>query len=382
MPTVRTRPKRFWAIATRRNKPVRIGIIGAGQLGQMLGFAAQNLDVECRFVDPAKNPPAAVCGKVVQSAFDDPAALMALADTCDVITYEFENVPVDALLHIEGIAPVYPPAAALRHSQDRLDEKKLFNELDIPLPGYHAVESRPDLDDAADKLGLPMVIKTRRLGYDGKGQFVVRTADALDAAWDELGGQALIAEQWVPFDYEVSCIGVRSVGGEVAIYPLSRNLHVDGILRVSRSPVAAPELTKLASDYVNRLLNRLDYVGVLALELFVVGDKLLANEFAPRVHNSGHWSIEGSETSQFENHLRAILDLPMGSTASTGHAGMVNLIGEIPAATLSLQIGELHDYGKSSRPGRKLGHITVVANSAEERDRLVGLIEQNVTQRT
>jgi 5-(carboxyamino)imidazole ribonucleotide synthase len=227
-----------------------------------------------------------------------------------------------------------------------------------------------------------MVIKTRRLGYDGKGQFLAKTTSALDAAWDELGGQALIAEQWVPFDYEVSCIGVRSIAGEVAIYPLSRNIHVDGILRVSRSPVDEPDLTKLASEYVHRLLDRLDYVGVLALELFAIGDKLLANEFAPRVHNSGHWSIEGSETSQFENHLRAIMDLPLGSTASTGHSGMVNLIGEISAATSSQQIGQLHDYGKSPRPGRKLGHITVVADSAAERDQLIDLLEQCVTQRT
>ena len=361
---------------------MRIGIIGAGQLGQMLGFAARDLDVECRFVDPSTNPPAATCGKVIQSAFDDPVALVALADTCDVITYEFENVPVAALQHIEGIAPVYPPAAALRHSQDRLDEKKLFDELQIPLPGYHAIDTREDMDIAADKLGLPMVIKTRRLGYDGKGQFVAREATDLDSAWDQLGGQALIAEQWVPFDYEVSCIGVRSVGGEIAVYPLARNVHIDGILSTSRSPVDEPELAKVASDYVQRLLDRLDYVGVLALELFVVGDTLLANEFAPRVHNSGHWSIEGSETSQFENHLRAIMNLPLGSTASKGHAGMVNLIGEIPTATRSLKIGQLHDYGKAPRPGRKLGHVTVVAQTAEERDRLVGIIDENVTQLT
>ena len=358
---------------------MRIGIIGAGQLGQMLGFAARDLDIEVRFIDPSDNPPAAQCGKVIQSAFDDPVALVALADTCDVITYEFENVPVAALQHIEGIAPVYPPATALRHSQDRLDEKKLFDELDIPLPGYHAIDTRADMDVASDKLGLPMVIKTRRFGYDGKGQFVVKQTADLDAAWDELGGQALIAEQWVPFDYEISCIGVRSISGEIAIYPLSRNVHIDGILRTSRSPVDEPELAAKASDYVHRLLSHLDYVGVLALELFVTGDELLANEFAPRVHNSGHWSIEGSETSQFENHLRAILDLPLGSTANTGHAGMVNLIGEISGATRSLGIGELHDYGKAPRAGRKLGHLTVVADTAEQRDALVGLIDNSVT---
>lgn len=358
---------------------MRIGIIGAGQLGQMLGFAARDLDIEVRFVDPSDNPPAAQCGKVIQCAFDDPVALVALADTCDVITYEFENVPVAALQHIEGIAPVYPPATALRHSQDRLDEKKLFDKLGIPLPGYHAIDTREDMDIAADKLRLPMVIKTRRFGYDGKGQFVVKQAVDLDAAWDELGGQALIAEQWVPFDYEISCIGVRSISGEVAIYPLSRNIHTDGILRTSRSPVDEPELAAKASDYVHRLLDHLDYVGVLALELFVTGDELLANEFAPRVHNSGHWSIEGSETSQFENHLRAILGLPLGSTASTGHAGMVNLIGEISDATKALGVGVLHDYGKAPRAGRKLGHVTVVADTAEQRDALVEKIDNCVT---
>jgi len=371
MPIARTRPTRSLATATPQSNPVRIGIIGAGQLGQMLGFAAHDLNVECRFVDPSEYPPAAACGKVIQSAFDDPVALIALANICDVITYEFENVPVEALQHIEGITPVYPPAAALRHSQDRLDEKKLFDDLKIPLPGYHVIDTRADIDEAANKLGLPMVIKTRRLGYDGKGQFIANELADLDAAWGELGGQALIAEQWVPFDYEVSCIGVRNVDGDIAIYPLSRNVHVDGILRTSRSPVDEPELAEKASVYVNRLLDHLDYVGVLALELFVTGEQLLANEFAPRVHNSGHWSIEGSETSQFENHLRAILNLPLGSTESKGHAGMVNLIGEIPEAVRQQEIGQLHDYGKEPRSGRKLGHITVVADTAEECDQLV-----------
>lgn len=358
---------------------MRIGIIGAGQLGQMLGFAARELDIECRFIDPAEKPPAAVCGKVIQSAFDNPVALIALAETCDVISYEFENVPVEALATIEGIAPVYPPPAALMHSQDRLDEKKLFDALKIPLPAYHAIDSRADMSVAAEKLGLPMVIKTRRLGYDGKGQFVAKSPADLDAAWEALGQHPLIAEQWVAFDYEVSCIGVRSVSGDIAIYPLSQNLHIDGILRTSRSPLDVPQLTEHASDYMKRLLDKLDYVGTLALELFVMGDKLLANEFAPRVHNSGHWTIEGSETSQFENHLRAVFDLPLGSTASRGHAGMVNLIGEISDATRANGIGVLHDYGKDARPGRKLGHITVIADTAEQRDALVEEIDKSVT---
>lgn len=358
---------------------MRIGIIGAGQLGQMLGHAARDLGIECVFVDPSDSPPAAECGDVIQRPFDDAEALAELAASCDVITYEFENVPVEALQAIDGDVPIYPPAAALRQAQDRLDEKQLFDELGIPLPGYRAIDTRADMEAAVDELGLPIVIKTRRLGYDGKGQFVIREHDDIDEAWMTLGSSPLIAEQWVPFDYEVSCIGARNVDGDIVIYPLSRNVHEGGILRTSKSPVDAPELAKRAEDYMRRMLSHLDYVGVLALELFVCGDDLLANEFAPRVHNSGHWTIEGSTTSQFENHLRAVLNNPLGSTGGLGHAGMVNLIGEIPDAARHLDHGVLHDYGKSARPGRKLGHITVTADTAEERDKYVDIISQSVT---
>ena len=358
---------------------MRIGIIGAGQLGQMLGFAARDLGVECRFLDPSISPPARVCGDVIQRPFDDAAALAELAADCDVITYEFENIPINALQQIEDKVAVYPPVDALRHAQDRLNEKRLFEQLGIPLPAYHAVATREDMIAAADVLGLPMVIKTRRLGYDGKGQFVVRAASDVDAAWAQLGAQALIAEQWVPFDYEVSSIGVRNVDGEIRIYALSHNVHEDGILRVSRSPVDAPLLAEKAAEYVRRLLLHLDYVGVLALELFMKDGELLANEFAPRVHNSGHWTIEGAATSQFENHLRAVMNLPLGSTANRGHAGMVNLIGEIPDGARALGESHLHDYGKAPRPGRKLGHITVLSDSAAGRDALVEQIYKTVT---
>ncbi len=361
---------------------MRIGIIGAGQLGQMLGHAAHDLGVECRFLDPSVSPPAAECGDVIQRPFDDADALAELAATCDVITYEFENVPVAALQQIAGKVPVFPPAAALRSAQDRLDEKRLFDELDIPLAGYRAIDNREDLEAAAASLGLPMVIKSRRFGYDGKGQFVVLEPDDIDKAWNSLGVQPLIAEQWVPFDFEVSCIGVRNADGDVRIYPLSRNEHDDGILRVSRAPVDAPELSNSAADYVRQLLEHLDYVGVLALEMFVKDGCLLANEFAPRVHNSGHWTIEGAATSQFENHLRAVMNLPLGSSASRGHAGMINLIGNIPDAARALTSAYLHDYGKTPRPGRKLGHITVVSDSAEDRDALVSKIAESVTQST
>jgi 5-(carboxyamino)imidazole ribonucleotide synthase len=356
---------------------MRVGIIGAGQLGQMLGFAGREMGIACRYLDPSDAPPAADAGQVIRRAFDDAEALDELANACDVITYEFENVPVDALLGIAGRVPVFPPPEALRKAQDRLTEKRLFDELEIPLPRYRAVDSLDDLRAAVEAIGLPLVLKTRRFGYDGKGQFVVTTADDIDNGWQELAGSALLAEEWLPFDFEVSAIGARAAGGEIAMYPLTRNEHADGILRRSRAPVDAPDLEAKAQDYMHRLLGRLDYVGVLALELFVVGDRLLANEFAPRVHNSGHWTIEGAETSQFENHLRAITNQPLGLTSCRGHAGMLNLIGEIPEAAANLQIPGcwLHDYGKSPREGRKLGHVTVVADSARERDERLQRVE-------
>jgi 5-(carboxyamino)imidazole ribonucleotide synthase len=265
----------------------------------------------------------------------------------------------------------------LRSAQDRLTEKRLFDELRIPLPRYGAVDSLDDLRAAAKSVALPLVLKTRRFGYDGKGQYVVKTANDIDEAWRELGGKPLIAEEWLDFDYEVSAIGVRSSSGETVMYPLTRNEHASGILRRSLAPADAPGLAQKAQTYMDALLSRLDYVGVLALELFVVGDRLLANEFAPRVHNSGHWTIEGAATSQFENHLRAVTGRPLGPTACRGHAGMLNLIGEIPEAARQLTVPGcwLHDYGKRPREGRKLGHITVVADSAQARDERLREVE-------
>jgi len=358
---------------------MRIGIIGAGQLGQMLGLAARDLDIECRFLDPSTSPPARTCGEVIQRPFDDAEALADLAATCDVVTYEFENVPVAALQRISDDVAVYPPLEALRQAQDRLLEKRLFERLGIPLPAYQTIDSLQDMVSAAGALGLPMVIKTRRLGYDGKGQFVVRKTSDIEPAWQALGTQPLIAEQWVPFDYEVSAIGVRSVDGEICYYALSQNVHENGILRTSRSPVDAPQLAARAANYMRLLLEHLDYVGVLALEMFVSGDQLLANEFAPRVHNSGHWTIEGAATGQFENHLRAVSNLGLGSTAGRGHAGMINLISDIPDKVRAIDNGFLHDYGKEPRAGRKLGHITVIGDTADHRDVLMDSINKTVT---
>lgn len=363
---------------------MRIGIIGAGQLGQMLGAAARELGFDCRFLDPAEAPPAASVGTVVRAAFDDVAALKSFAARCDVITYEFENVPVAALAVAAGSVPVYPPLAALENAQDRLIEKQLFSSLDIPLPGYRAIDKRKDLVAAAEQLGFPIVVKTRRFGYDGKGQFIVASAGETDDVWRQIAGRAAIAEAWVPFDAEVSIIGVRGRGGETAFWPLTQNEHAGGILRTSTAPAPQSALLAAAEDYIGRLLEHLNYVGVLALELFVVGDGLLANEYAPRVHNSGHWTIEGAKTSQFENHLRAIAGLPLGDTSARGHAGMLNLLGRVPAAVHDLAAADchVHDYGKAPRPGRKLGHITVVAATAGGRDRALADICQTVTERT
>lgn len=359
---------------------MRIGIIGAGQLGQMLGFAARAHGHTCFFLDPAAKPPAAKVGPVIQAPFDDRVALAVLAEKSDVLTYEFENVPVGALEELAGLIPVYPPLDALTNAQDRLMEKRLFETLDIPIPKYRRIDSAADIERAIGSIGLPVVVKTRRLGYDGKGQFVVRDAEQADAAWQQLGPAALIAEQWVEFDYEVSAIGVRGVDGDIETYSLTRNEHADGILRVSRAPVKEHALTAQAVGYLRSMLEHFDYVGVLALELFVVGQKLLANEFAPRVHNSGHWTIEGAETSQFSNHILAVAGDQPRATGNRGHAGMLNLIGEIPAAARRLAAGALHDYFKAPRPGRKLGHITVIADTADDRDRLIDEIAETVTE--
>ncbi len=353
---------------------MHIGIIGGGQLGQMLGFAARDLGMRCTFIDPSPNPPAAVCGQVIHAPFDDHDALSTLATDCDVVTYEFENVPVEALESISDRVPIYPPPDSLRLAQDRLTEKQLFDRLDIPLPAYRPVDSINDLENAAKAMGLPLVLKTRRLGYDGKGQFIVRDRADLETAWRQLGESDLIAEEWVDFDFEVSAIGARNATGEFITYPLTQNEHVDGILRISRAPLDDESLTQRAGKIMAALLESLDYVGVLALELFVVGDRLLANELAPRVHNSGHWSIEGAVPSQFTSHLIAISNGHLEAPRVRGYAGMLNLIGEIPAAAHNLPGSHLHDYGKDSRPGRKLGHITVIADSAVERDRLLAEI--------
>jgi 5-(carboxyamino)imidazole ribonucleotide synthase len=344
-----------------------VGILGAGQLGRMLALAGYPLGLEFLFLDKSPGTPAHQVAPSLFGEFTDAALLEQLAARCEVVTFDWENVPAAALDVLESRVAIAPPRAALATAQDRLLEKQLFARLRIPTNANAAVDSLADLRRAVDTIGLPGVLKTRRLGYDGKGQFVVRRPEDLDQAWEVLGSAPLLYEQLVPFDYEVSAIGVRSRSGEFAMYPLNRNLHKGGILRLTRAPWKAPKLEAAARRTLRKVMDHFDYVGVLAIEFFVRRGTLLANEMAPRVHNSGHWTIEGAATSQFENHLRAILGLPLGSTAATGHCAMLNLIGTMPdrAALLEEAGLHLHDYGKVARAGRKLGHITIVEGTAK-----------------
>jgi 5-(carboxyamino)imidazole ribonucleotide synthase len=350
---------------------MRIGIIGAGQLGQMLALAGYPLAQRFLFLDSSADAPGGQVGPMITGAFDDPASLDRLAAETDLVTYEFENVPVAALAAVTKSRPCHPPVEALRISQDRLLEKELFGRLGIPTPAFRAVDSRADLRAAVAAIGLPCVLKTRRLGYDGRGQHYLRRPVDVAAAWKSLGGVPLILEGFVDFDREVSIIGARSTGGETRCYPLCGNTHREGILRVTLAPATNARLQKVAERHLRRVMDHFGYAGVLTIEFFVQRGRLVANEMAPRVHNSGHWTIEGAVTSQFENHLRAIMGLPLGQTRAVGHSAMVNFIGTLPDRdrVLALPGAHHHDYGKAPRQGRKLGHCTIVARTAAERDR-------------
>ncbi len=349
---------------------MRVAIIGAGQLGQMLALAGIPLGLQFRFLDRSADTPGGRVAPIVVGEFEDPAKLLALAADADVVTFDWENISASALAVLGNKVAIHPSPQALATSQDRLLEKQLFRQLNIPTPAFAAVDSREQLREATRSIGLPGVLKTRRLGYDGKGQFVLRSEGDIGKAWKALGAQPLIYEAFVKFTREVSVIGARSTGGEIAIYPLSANVHHNGILRHTTAPYSHRSLQQQAQRHLRRVLRHFDYAGVLTIEFFVVRGRLLANELAPRVHNSGHWTIEGAATSQFENHLRAILGWPLGSTEARGHSGMVNFIGTMPEAAPLLRQPNLHlhDYGKSPRANRKLGHCTVVERSAARRD--------------
>ena len=355
---------------------MNVGIIGAGQLGRMLALAGYPLGHAFRFLDPAADACAGQVAPLITRPYDDPEGLSDLASWADVVTYEFENVPATATDRLAGRVPLFPPPRALEIAQDRLATKTFFRRLGIPTADFAPVASLTDLRDAVASLGTPCILKTRRLGYDGKGQAVISVPDDLSSAWETLGAGDHILEAFVPFDRELSVIAVRGRDGTIALYDLVENHHRSGILRLSLAPAPSttPALRAAAEAYARAVLTDLDYVGVLAIELFERDGELLANEMAPRVHNSGHWTIEGAETSQFENHVRAVTGLPLGSTALIGPSAMINIIGDLPPSEPLLAVpgAHLHLYGKAPRPGRKLGHVTVRAGDAAVRDERLG----------
>ncbi|HTV84518.1 MAG TPA: 5-(carboxyamino)imidazole ribonucleotide synthase [Dyella sp.] len=357
---------------TARRQPV-LGILGGGQLARMLALAAAPLGVNTLVVDSAPDACAGQVAPLRLADWTDYAALEKFAAEVDVVTFDFENVPAETAHWLAERVAVFPDPRALAVAQDRLAEKTLFRECGLQTPAFEAVDTRADLDRALATIGTPAILKTRRLGYDGKGQFRIKQASDAEAAWAALGAQAdahgLILEAFVPFERELSVLAVRARDGDFRIWPLTQNWHTDGVLSFSLAPAFDVQALQARAHELARILaERLGYVGVFALELFVKDGQLLGNEMAPRVHNSGHWTIEGAIASQFENHVRAVLGLPLGSTAARGFSGMFNWIGELPDATAALNTVDAHwhDYGKQPRPGRKVGHATVCAKEARE----------------
>ena len=357
-----------------------VGIVGGGQLGMMLAEAGARIGIDSLTLDPAPDSPASRVAPAIVGDYDDETALAQLAAAADVVTYEFENVPVASARFLAERVQVFPPPESLEFAQDRLLEKTLFEDVGLAVAPFSPVASKEELFEALDVIGVPSVLKTRRLGYDGKGQVRLESVDEAEDAWLAVGEVPSILESLVPFERELSILGVRGRDGETAFYPLVENVHRDGILRVSTAPApdVTPELQAMAERHALAVMERLGHVGVLAIELFAVGEDLLANEMAPRVHNSGHWTIEGAATSQFENHLRAICGLELGPTSLSAYSAMVNLIGSAPPEGSFEPDGgvHLHLYGKASRPGRKLGHVTVIGPDPDTRDRVLGRVTQ------
>lgn len=358
-----------------------VGILGGGQLARMLALAGAPLGLRFLVMDSLADACAAQFVPQLQADYRDQQALAEFASRIDVATFDFENVPASSAQWLAERVPVFPVPSALAVAQDRLAEKTLFRDLGIAVPAYARVDTRDDLERAVASIGLPAILKTRRLGYDGKGQFRLRQRGDIDAAWQALGAgaAALILEAMVPFQRELSVLAVRARDGEFRAWPITENWHCDGVLAASLAPAkVASALQHGALAAAQSIADALDYVGVFALELFECDGVLLANEIAPRVHNSGHWTIEGACTSQFENHLRAVLGLPLGSTAAIGHSCMLNWVGELPdsRAVLSSPCGHWHAYGKAARAGRKVGHATLTAPDREQLAEAVRTVAQ------
>ena len=356
---------------------MKVGILGAGQLGRMLALAGIPMNVEFVLFDPAKDACGQSLGEFINAPFDDQTRLQELADKVDVVTVEFEHISVESLQWLSQRVPVYPPPAAVATAQDRLLEKQMFAKLGIPTANYKAIDQEQAFIDYCSSSNQPMIAKSRHAGYDGKGQARINGGTDLNTTWKALAGVPLIVEDMIEFDREVSIIAVRDKNGATVFYPLCENIHANGILHCTKVRLNDP-MQQQAEDYSQRVMDELDYVGVLTFEYFHCGDQLMANEFAPRVHNSGHWSIEGADASQFENHVRAISGMPLGSTETRGPTAMVNLIGEMPPrdTVLSVEGAHWHDYGKQPRAGRKLGHITLHANNQQQFDERLAKLEK------
>jgi 5-(carboxyamino)imidazole ribonucleotide synthase len=343
--------------------------MGAGQLGQMLALAGRRLGLQFRFLSPDGSAAVGKFAELIIADYTNEAALAHFVEGLDVATYEFESIPSESVRFVAEKVPTFPSPLALETAQDRANEKACFEELGIPTAPFAVVDSMREVREALERIGVPAVLKSRRLGYDGKGQAVIRSREEIGSAWVKISGVPSIVEQMVKFSRELSIIAVRSRTGELAFYPMVENHHSEGILRFSLAPApnVSAETQSIAEDYAKRVMEHLDYVGVLAIEFFETEKGLVANEMAPRVHNTGHWTIEGADTSQFENHLRAIVGMPLGSTDMGGAAGMVNVIGIEPDVTRlrELQDVHVHMYGKTPAPRRKLGHITVTADDLD-----------------
>lgn len=347
---------------------MRIGLLGGGQLGRMLALAGYPLGHEFTFLDPSSDAPMSPLAAGIISLFTDHAALDRLARDSDVVTFEFENVGREAAERIAARVPMFPPPAALEIKVDRLLEKRFFDQLNIPTAPYGDASTENELLKQINALGAPVVVKTRKFGYDGKGQAVARSAEDAASIWRALGGAPVIVEKFIQFEREVSIIAVRGRDGMIQFYPVGENVHRGGILRFTRAPAKLfnKSIVDQAQNHARAVLEKLHYVGVLAIEFFEVNGRLLANEMAPRVHNSGHWTIDGAATSQFENHIRAVTNAPLGSTELRRETAMINIIGDVPPVDRILQIpgAHLHLYGKEPRAGRKLGHINLCADAA------------------
>ena len=347
----------------------RIGILGGGQLGRMLSVAASRLGFLTHIYEPGANPPAAqVADQCTTASYADIEALRAFAESVDVITYEFENIPTDALDVLEAIKPIYPNREALRVSQDRITEKDYLNDLGLTTAPYAQVDTLADLQAAAKKIGLPAILKTRRFGYDGKGQSRLKSTDDIEPAHSDMAGAPSVLEGFVNFSREISVIAARGINGEIACYDPGENVHRDGILHTTTIPAEIPAMMAMdAALMAGKILNALDYVGVMGVEMFVTPQGLIVNEIAPRVHNSGHWTQNGCAVDQFEQHIRAVAGWPLGDGSRYLDVVMENLIGDdmdrVPELSKDPNVS-LHLYGKADvKKGRKMGHFNRVTSN-------------------